>query len=273
MSVHTGVDFLAKHEKLPSRAGAAMNVMRLADDPDASAAHLAHAVAPDPVLAARLLRVANSPYYGLGGRISTLTFAVSVVGFQAVRGIAVAAAAGIDRPDGAPEGFWEAAATTATASELVAPLLGANPGDAFSTGLLHILGAALLHQHRPLRMLCLPQQVDSSVLCRDELAEYGATHAEAGARVLAAWNFPADVCRPIARHHEALLPDASALERSLHVGRALAERSMTEEPSGLATDDGITWLTQGRLTSADIEPLVLRLQDRADGLLKGLRPH
>lgn len=272
MSLTAKVDLLDQQEKLRSRAGAAMNVMRLVDDPEASAGQLAQSIAPDPVLAARLLRVANSPYYGLGGRVSTLPFAVSVVGFQAVRSLAVAAAAGIDRPDGAPAGFWEGAATTATASELVAPLLGANPGDAFSTGLLHTLGAALLHQHSPLPALCLPQMVDPAELCRHEVDTYGTTHAEAGAQVLAAWNFPPSVCEPIARHHEGLLPDASPLERCLHVGRALAERSLTQEPSGLATDDGITWLTQGRLTSADIEPLILRLQDKAEGLLEGLRP-
>ncbi len=273
MSAPVGVDFLTQHEQLPSRAGAAANVMRLVDDPDASAQQLAAAISPDPVFAARLLRVANSPYYGLGGRVSTLSFAVSVVGFQAVRSLAVAAAAGIDRADAVPPGFWEGAATAASAAELVAPLLGAHPGDAFSTGLLHTLGAALLHQHEPLAELCLPEPADVAGLSRRELDVYGITHADAGARVLAAWNFPPSVCQPIARHHEALLPDATPLERTLHVARSLADRALTGTTDGLASDDGVSWLSEGRLTGPDIEPLLVRLRDKSAGLLEGLRPH
>ena len=272
MSIQAGVEFLAQHEQLQSKAGAALNVMRIVDDPDASAAQLARAIAPDPVLAARLLRVANSPYYGLSGRVGTLPFAVSVVGFQSVRSIAVAAAAGIDRPDAAPAGFWEGAATAATAAELVAPLLGAQPSDAFSIGLLHTLGAALMHQHLPLPALCLPEAVEPSQLLRSENELYGIDHADAGARVLAAWHFPATVTDAIARHHEALLPDAPPLERTLHVARALSQRALTGEPFGLGTDDGICWLSEGRLSSEDIESMIVRLLEKASGLIEGLRP-
>jgi HD-like signal output (HDOD) protein len=134
------------------------------------------------------------------------------------------------------------------------------------------LGGALLNQHSRLPALCLPEPADCVELCREEEARYGITHAGAAARVLAAWHFPTTVCEPIARHHDALLPDAPVLERGLHVARALADRAMTDEPIGFATDDGIAWLTEGRLTAADVEPLLARLREKADGLLQGLRP-
>ncbi|NLT55157.1 MAG: HDOD domain-containing protein [Actinomycetales bacterium] len=272
MSVENVERLLARHEDMPARASAAARVVRLADDPDTSAQQLADAISPDPVFAARLFRVANSPYYGLGGRVSSLTFAVSVVGFQTVRSLAVAAAAGLDRPDAVPTGFWEASATCATAAELVAPLLGAHPGDAFSLGLLHTLGSALLHQHAPVPSVCLPEPFDPGELLRIEHDLYGITHSDAGARVLGAWQFPHHVCELISRHHEPLLPDAPPLERSLHTARALADRILTDDPAGLGTDHSIAWISEGRLTATDLGPLLVRLQEKAQNLLEGLRP-
>jgi HD-like signal output (HDOD) protein len=263
---------LARHEEMPARAGAAARVVALADDPDTSAQQLAEAIAPDAVFAARLLRVANSSYYGLGGRVSSLTFAVAVVGFQTVRSLAVAAAAGLDSPDAVPAGFWEVAATCATAAELVAPLLGANPGEAFSLGLLHVLGSALLHQQSPLPMLCLPEPESPSELVHLEQQLYGIDHQEAGARVLTAWRLPEALCQLIARHHEPLLPDAPPLERSLHTARALADRILCAGETDLATDHVIAWISDGRLTSSDLGPLLVRLQEKADSLVRGLRP-
>lgn len=272
MRVESVERLLARHEKLPSRAGSALKVMRLADDPDSSAQQLADAVASDPMFAARLFRVANSSYYGLAGRVSSLPFAVSVVGFQTVRSLAVAAAAGLDKEGAVPDGFWEAAATCATAAELVAPLLGAHPGDAFSLGLLHTLGSALLHQHAPLPALCLPEPEVPTELLIWEHEHYGITHQEAGAKVLGAWQFPQHICDLIARHHDAMIPDAPPLERSLRTARALADRLLAGESHGQATDHGIAWISDGLLTPSDLEPLLTRLQEKAQSLIEGLRP-
>jgi HD-like signal output (HDOD) protein len=265
------IALLERHERLPARAGAAAQVLKIVDDPDTSTARLSSAIGADPLFAAKLLRVANSSYYGLGGRVGTLPFAVSVVGFQTVRSLAVAAAAGLDDPGAAPAGFWRGAATTATAAELVAPMLGAAPGDAFSLGLLHTLGAALLHQHAPLPALCLPEILSPTDLATAELAAYGITHEHAGARVLGSWHVPETVCQLIARHHEPVLPDAPPLERTLHTARALTDRLLRGEAATLGTDAHIAWLTEGRLTPDDLEPLIARIAERSQGLLDGLQ--
>jgi HD-like signal output (HDOD) protein len=276
-----------------------VQVLRLVDDPDVSAQQLARAVATDPVLAARVLRVANSPYYGLGGRVGTLPFAVSVVGFQAVRSLAVVAAAGLDDPSAAPEGFWRGAALVATAAELLAPLVEADPGDAFSLGLLHTLGAALLHQRGPGVQLCLPQPDDARGLLASERERFGETHDELAARALATWHMPARLCELIARHHEAVLPDSGPLERSLHVARLIADHVLRapgpgadggppdgsgdgpqEAPDALASATAdrpgdtatLVWLTEGRIAAADVPHLVAGTRHRAGALLQGL-PH
>ncbi len=270
MSVVTVEGLLARHEQLPARAQAAARVLQLCDDPDASAQQLARAIGTDPVFAAKVLRVANSSYYGLSGRVSTLPFAVSVVGFQTVRSLAVVAAAGLDDPNATPQGFWEGAALTATAAEVLAPLLEADSGDAFSLGLLHTLGSALLHQHRPLGLVCLPEPDELSELASAEVAAYGTTHETIGARVLQMWHFPDRVCTLIARHHEALMPDASPLERTLHAARGVADGLLREEtPERI--EPSVAWVTDGLVTDEELPALFDRVKERAAALLDGLQ--
>ncbi len=271
---------------VPVRSATALGVLRLVDDPDASAVQLSRALASDAGFAARVLRVANSPYYGLSGRVSTLPFAVSVVGFQTIRSLAVAAAAGLQGLDAAPHGFWRAAATAATAAEAVAAPLGAPTGDAFSIGLLHGLGTALLHQHRPGALVCLPDPRDPAAFLAAEDERYGLTHDAAAAQVLAAWHVPTRLCVLIGRHHEPLLPDAGALERALHLARWVSDHLLRvdleqggagsggearggppEQP--LAAGD-VAWMSDGRLSATDVEPLLELVRVRAEGLLEGL---
>ena len=137
---------------------------------------------------------------------------------------------------------------------------------------LHVLGAAFLHQHSPLETLCLPEPVDIDVLTRVEVGQYGISHAEIGARVLSAWKFPEQMCTLIARHHERPLPDASPLERTLHLARGLADRILSGEARGIGEDRVLAWVSEGRLAAQDIPPLLERIQGRAEGLLAGLRP-
>lgn len=272
MTVDAAAILLARHEQLPSRAAAAARVLQLADDPDASAQDLARAIGTDPVFAARVLRVANSTYYGLSGRVSTLPFAVSVIGFQAVRSLAVVAAAGLDDPDGAPPGFWAAAAMTATAGELVAPVVGADPGDAFCLGLLHMIGTAFLHQHQPLDGVCLPLVDDALPLLEAERDRYGIAHDQVGARVLAAWHFPERVCALIGRHHEPTLPHAAPLELSLSIARTITDCLLTGTAAGAGPAGQLAWLTEGRLGEQDLVGLLERVTDRSSALLDGLMP-
>ncbi len=261
----------ARHEHIPARAGAAARALALTDNPDTSVQDLARAIGTDPFFAAKVLRVANSSFYGLGGRVGTLPFAVSVVGFQAVRTLAIVAATGLDDANGAPEGFWRAAALCATGAELVAPLLGADAGDGFSVGLLHMIGCALLHQERPPALLCLPLNDDTADCQAAEQDQHGIPHDALAARVLASWQFPDQLCSVIARHHQPVLPDSPPLERTLHVARAMADAVLCGEDEAFTAPGAYAWLSEGRLNATDLPALLTRMTERADALLEGLK--
>jgi len=216
---------ISELERLPASRAVALRLVQVLDDPQAGAVEAATVLRGDPVLTARVLRVANSVYYGLSGRVSTLSFAVTVVGFATVRSLAVVGAAGISGKDEVPPGFWRRSAAVAEASSLVARRSGGGTAEAFSTGLLHDLGSALLWRSdrqryaKVLREAALPGRT----LALAQQREFGATGAALGADVLRAWHFPEEICDAIARRHDVVDRAAPGLVRALQAGLVLCD--------------------------------------------------
>ena len=148
------VDVLIEElERLPAQPSVAVRTVWVADQPNSSAKDLAAALTADPALTARVLRLANSAYYGLSRRVAEVSFAVTVVGFPTVRAMAAVHASGLFEPGEhtVPEGYWEHSVATATLCSVLAPRAGVRPNQAFPLGLLHDLGSALLFRADPER--------------------------------------------------------------------------------------------------------------------------
>ena len=220
-------------EKLPASRAAALRVVQVVDDPATGAADVAKAASADPALTARILRVANSAYYGLSGRIGTPAFAVTVVGFATVRSLAALSASGLAGSGACPPQFWERAAAVASGSSLLARRVGADAPEAFCAGLLHDLGTALLRQHAAEQQdEILARAAAGESLLELEHAAYGGTHASLCASVLAGWRFPDDLCDAIGKHHELPVRSAPPVRRALQGAIAL----VPDEFSGLDVD-------------------------------------
>lgn len=225
-------ELLLELEQLPPARGAALRVVQLIDDPQSSASDVAAAASVDPALTARMLRMANSAYYGLSGRVASASFAVTVVGFQTVRSLAALAAAGVAAGSDLPPAFWARGAATASASALLARRVDADVPQAFCVGILHDLGTALLWRCNAARQAALLAQVTPAQPAHVlELKEYGATHASLCADVLASWNFPDELCVAIGRHHDPPSSAATPLRRALQGAIALA--SLAERSGSL----------------------------------------
>ncbi len=212
---------------MPTSQASAVRVLHVVDDPSSSAADLARAVAVDPVLTAQAMRLANSAYYGLSRRVRSAEFAVSVLGFATVRSLAASFAAGtLHKGVRLPEHFWEHAAATAVGTAFVSTRLDVDRAEAFSLGLLHDLGAALLCRHDPGGYSFVEEDEQHRDSARSMLVErdvLGIDHADAGAAVLEAWRFPAGMVDAIATHHERPSGHDSKQQRALAAGQALAE--------------------------------------------------
>lgn len=244
---------------LPAGQASAVRVLQVIDDDRASATDLARAVAADLLLTAQVMRLANSAYYGLSRHVASVDFAVSVLGFSTIRSLAAASAAGtLHEGVRLPRNFWEHAAATAVATGLVAPRVMLDRSEAFSLGLLHDLGSAVLCRLDPggyAYVEAAETRHDRRVAVRLEREHIGTDHAAAGREVLTSWHFPAATVAAIGDHHERLAGDPSAQRRALAAGQVLADLAdVVESDEAWALE--LAQRHAADLAAADVTPRV-----------------
>ena len=253
-------------EDIKASRPAATRVLQLTDDPDADAGQVAAAIDVDPTLTAQVLRLANSAAFGLTSGVSSTQRAVSVVGFSAVRSIAVLLASGLrNHRNPTPDGFWQHAAASASSCAAISADFGVSRGEAFSLGLLHDLGWALLYGIDP--GVYAPSgsgRPDSPEQCADEVEAFGLSHATAVATVLRRWSFADTFVDAISRHHEPA-DITTPTDRLLVAGDRLAH--VVLDPAGPADAD-VTGLEAVGIAATRLERLIPRIAaDTAEVLM------
>jgi len=269
-AVHTRARDLERAlENVKASRPAATHVLHLVDDPNTDGRQLAEAVDAEPIMAAQVLKLANSAAFGMSRRVASTQHAVSVVGFDSIRAVAAILASGLrNHKTPTPDGFWNHAAATAAACSVISSRFGMSRGEAFSLGLLHDLGAAILCGVDPLGYRALSDsqsgtREDTAGRCAQEIAMYGMSHAEAGARLFASWSFPELFVDAVANHHDVLV-GLSPQERVLLAGDALAH--LVLQPAGLVNLDPSELETLGISSDALPNVTALTLDYAADVL-------
>lgn len=249
-------------EDLTSRQPVVAGILRTVDAPRSGAADLAAAVSGDPGLSGRLMRLANSAYFGLSGRVSSLQFAVTAVGFATVRALAVSCATGMSGTQDVPDGYWEHACAQAVAAGLVAAPVGAGAPDAFCAGLLADLGRGLLFRADPDACASLLTRAGSDPA--DQLiAErdwFGTTHPQVSARLLGAWSLPRSIVDAVAEHHVQPSDRTDPLVVAVRVGAEMAHRVVHGRPAA-----SLRTVSRGRI--ADDSPLLGQVAAQSSALL------
>ena len=208
---------------------AAMRVLSVVDNPNTTGPMVAQAIEMDPTFAAQIMRLANSAYYGMSGKVGNTGFAVSVIGFAAVRSMAAISATGLSSQSAIPDGFWRHAAAAAAGSSVVAPRLGLAAADCFAAGLLHDVGSAFLHgfdRAAHLELIAV-HGIDGIGLASAEAERFGMGHDAAAAHVLASWKFPGPFVDAVAWHHRPGVEEP--LAHAVHLGDLLALLSESDD--------------------------------------------
>src|SRR5581483_4571708 len=158
-------------------------------------------------------------------KVSSAWRAVTVLGLATVRALATTAAFDLFSEKGrsVPDDFW--VHSVATAAATLARRVGVQSNDAFSAGLLHDIGSALVFRRAPRRYDAVIERLvaDPSITLVDaERQEFGITHADVGAAALAVMKFPLELTDAIAQHHTPPEEVTSVLARLLICSDSLA---------------------------------------------------
>lgn len=252
-------------EALAANPTVALQVMWACDDPRSSARSVGEATETDPILTARLLRLANSAMYALRVPVTNGHRAVAVLGFSTVRALAAVVTGG-EHLQRVPAGFWDHSAAVAAAARAIAPRLGVPADDAFAVGLLHEMGVALLEGLDPGgwdRVAAAGGGPDA------ERGVFGITHDEASAQVFTAWRLPSSMVEAVSAHAGRVRPDTSPLLRVLITAEGIAERALG--PWGPCTSVGADEaLAALALDETELERLVAQVRGTASELAASL---
>ncbi len=184
-------------------------ILHKIDQDDANATALAKLIETDQSLTARVLRVANSPFYGFSRKISTIDLAVVVLGSNSIKEIVLSLVVQkfftkinpnlFDAP-----AFWEYSVFCGSASRLMARKLKYKlAGEAFVAGLMHDIGILIIVEYFPNEFRTIRELIDNLELNLSEAEEkvLGTNHSEVGAWLARKWNLPDKLIFAIRNHH------------------------------------------------------------------------
>jgi HD-like signal output (HDOD) protein len=199
------------------------------NDHNISQRQIADTLRLDPILAARVLRMANSPAYALERNVANLQTAVSAIGNQAIQDILLLA---LTRETFAPEirnsaigrKLWVHSLATGFAARELCSVLRMHSGEeAFSCGLLNDIGKVLLWRSDSMYYSTMLADTAHDKLYLAERDYYGFDHAQVGAIAAQSWNLPSSLCSVILYHHEPeLAVEAQAITNVVNIADHLA---------------------------------------------------
>lgn len=229
---------------LPSLPSVVSDLLRSFDDENVDVGSVARQIAQDQALTAKVLRVANSAFYGLQNRVGSIQEAVVVLGFNSVRGMVLGTGiSGVFQPERCPgfdlDRYARDSITVGLAARAMAGEAGLNGELAFTTGILHDIGRLVLascfaERYSP----ALLAGGGSSLASAVEREVLGIDHAEVGGLLAETWHFP-PVLRDAVRFHHAVPASTSAsptITDLIHVADALAHGFGRDGASGVVPD-------------------------------------
>jgi putative nucleotidyltransferase with HDIG domain len=200
--------------QIPTMPTIAAKVMQIVNDPHSSAEDVAKFISRDVALTSKVLRLANSAFYGIPRTISSVNSAIVILGFNTIRSLVLSAsvlkvfpqkpglAASFDR-----KAFWKHSFMVGIASRMVAQIYRkkklVDMETAFSAGLLHDIGKIILEQfsnddYVPVLKAAKEQGLP---LFMAERAILGMSHADVSGMLVDKWQMPNELKGPIVNHH------------------------------------------------------------------------
>jgi putative nucleotidyltransferase with HDIG domain len=264
-------------EDLPTLPRTVLRITELVNNPGTSARDLADVVVDDQVLTARLLRLVNSSFYGFPRKISTVTGAIVLLGFDAIRNLLLTTSI-LDlfsnksrKTDFNREKLWDHSIGCAVGAKIIGSYLKyERVEELFVAGLLHDIGKIV-------EMLFLPKdfaqivsivEKENILLFSAEEHVLGYTHADLGRLLAKKWSLPSKIESVIANHHQPDAADDFKLEAAIiHLSDILC-RALDIGSGGDSRIPALNksaWEVLGLGISA-VEPVMHAIETEFDGI-------
>lgn len=185
----------------------------LIDSGEASNYELEQVISSDPALTAKLLKFANSTYFGFSGKVETILKAISIIGHKELRNLVLASSVtstfkGISSDLVDMDTFWNHSITCGVTARLLASSVDSRERF-FIAGLLHGVGRLILFSQYPEEsakvLSCMNQGEDAVIQAERKI--FGFTHAQLGAELLNQWKLPPNIWK-IVEHQFDPMKDA-----------------------------------------------------------------
>ncbi len=206
----TAKNVLEQSKGLPTLPVSAARIVSLLSDPEVDIRSIEAAIRPDPALTANILRLANSPFFGLRRNVESVRQAVTMIGLSRVMELAGSAMfcrvlerdlPGYDLP---AESFWIHSAAVAVFAERIGNRLekGQKNDGAFTAGLLHDIGKLAFGTLVEEEFSKISEKMEDghTTFAEAEESVIGVDHAEVGGALAEAWGLP-PIFADVAKYH------------------------------------------------------------------------
>ncbi|MBI2899556.1 MAG: HDOD domain-containing protein [Planctomycetes bacterium] len=203
---------------LPTLPAMLNNINKMMLNPRTSAKEVAQLISSDPSITSKVLRVVNSSFYGFPNRITTVTHAIVILGFNTIKSIVLSSTifdvfrkevrGGFDRQE-----FWKHSIGCGAAAKVLARRLGfPTLEEIFIAGLLHDVGKIVMDQflHERFAEVLDMVRTRNCLIVEAEEKTLGITHSDVGAWLFEKWNLSKGLVETTRCHHNPALAGENA---------------------------------------------------------------
>lgn len=251
-----------------------LRVNELANDPNSTAEDMGKVISQDPALVVRMLKIANSAYYGLSKEVDTITRAIAILGTNKIRDLVISTSAS-QAFDGIPnnlitmQDFWHHSLYCGLLAQILAKKSKkAHEESIFIAGLLHDIGQLLMFNQLPEKsheaILLLMEGSEEMETYEAERHVFGFDHTQVGAELIKSWNLAPVLKECVEFHHEPQkakdFPAEAALINIANAVAVMADFDSMSEEDEIPKIDPKSWEMTG-LSKADLPEAIKKAQE------------
>ena len=257
---------LREVKNLPTLPGIISKLTKMADDPAVTTEQMGKVIAKDHILAAKLLKLVNSAFYGFPQKISSLSSAIILLGFNVIKSLIISSSI-FELMESQDMELWEHSLGCAVVCSVLAKRLEvADPEEVSTAGLIHDIGKVAIKMELRKEFDAIVDDVGAQEISmlEAEKQRLDIDHAEVGGWLAKSWNLPPKLVEPIACHHN---PQAAKDEKLVTAIIHFSDIMIRGLGYGHGKDVWVPPLSKSAfqllgLTAADLEEILEEVEEK-----------